>query len=78
MEGQLFDFDAPTDRRRSGSLKWNIGENELPMWVADMDFRTAPAITEAIVRRASEGIFGYTVIPDEWYDSIIGWWRDRH
>lgn len=78
MEGQLFDFDAPTDRRRSGSLKWDIGENELPMWVADMDFRTAPAITEAIVRRASEGIFGYTVIPDEWYDSIIGWWRDRH
>ena len=58
-----FDFDAPTARRGTGSLKWDVSENELPMWVADMDFRTAPAVTEAIVRRAKEGIFGYTGVP---------------
>lgn len=73
-----FDFDAPTARRGTGSLKWDVGENELPMWVADMDFRTAPAVTEAIVRRAKEGIFGYTVVPDEWYAAISRWWETRH
>lgn len=73
-----FDFDAPTERRGTCSLKWDVGERELPMWVADMDFRTAPAVTEAIVRRAKEGIFGYTVIPDEWYDAISMWWEVRH
>ena len=74
----VYDFDAPTERRHTGSLKWDIGDNELPMWVADMDFKTAPAITEAVMRRAAEGIFGYTVIPDEWYSSLIGWWGSRH
>ena len=73
-----FDFDAPTARRGTGSLKWDVSENELPMWVADMDFRTAPAVTEAIVRRAKEGIFGYTVVPDEWYAAISRWWEARH
>ena len=73
-----FDFDAPTARRGTGSLKWDVGENELPMWVADMDFCTAPAVTEAIVRRAKEGIFGYTVVPDEWYAAISRWWETRH
>ncbi len=73
-----FDFDAPTERRGTDSLKWDVGEKELPMWVADMDFRTAPAVTEAIVRRAKSGIYGYTVVPDEWYSAISGWWETRH
>lgn len=73
-----FNFDTPTDRRNGDSVKWSVKENELPMWVADMDFFTAPQITEAIVARAREGIFGYTTIPDRWYDSIIGWWGHRH
>ena len=77
-EKVMYDFDEPTDRRHSGSLKWDIADGELPMWVADMDFKTAPAISEAVMRRAAEGIYGYTVIPDEWYDSIIGWWGARH
>ena len=38
-------FDKETNRRGTGSMKWNVGENELPMWVADMDFETAPAVT---------------------------------
>ena len=41
-----YDFDTVVDRRNTGSLKWDVRENELPMWVADMDFKTAPAITD--------------------------------
>ncbi|MCR5167235.1 MAG: pyridoxal phosphate-dependent aminotransferase [Oscillospiraceae bacterium] len=73
-----FDFDTVTDRRNTDSLKWKVHENELPMWVADMDLRTAPAITDAIIRRAEHGIFGYSVIPDEWYSAYIRWWEERH
>lgn len=73
-----YDFDAPTDRRGTYSLKWDVAENELPMWVADMDFRTAPQITEALSERAAHGIFGYTVVPDEWYGAYMDWWRVRH
>ena len=48
-----YNFDVLTDRRNSDSLKWDVAENELPMWVADMDFRTAPGIIEAVQKRAS-------------------------
>ena len=60
-----FDFDTLHDRRGTGSLKWDVEEKELPMWVADMDFKTAPEITESLVKKASEGIFGYSVVPGE-------------
>ncbi len=73
-----YDFDKVIDRRNSDSLKWDVGENELPMWVADMDFETAPSIIEAIKTRASHGIFGYSEVPDEWYDAYINWWKSRH
>ncbi len=73
-----FDFDTPVCRRGTNSLKWDVGADALPMWVADMDFKAAPAIQEAILRRAQHGIFGYTVIPDEWYEAYIGWWKSRH
>lgn len=73
-----FDFDRIIDRRKTDSLKWDIGENELPMWVADMDFETAPAIKEALADRVSHGVFGYSVIPDSWYDAYISWWEERH
>ena len=49
-----YDFDQITDRRNTGSLKWDVAENELPMWVADMDFQTAPAVREAIEKRAAQ------------------------
>ena len=51
-----YDFDTVVDRKNTGSLKWDVRENELPMWVADMDFKTAPAITEAIIERAQHGM----------------------
>lgn len=74
----MFDFDKLTERRKGNSLKWDIAENELPMWVADMDFETAPAVKDVLVRRAMEGIFGYAVVTDEWYDAIINWWKERY
>ncbi len=73
-----YDFDRIINRRNTNSLKWDVKENELPMWVADMDFETAPEIQEAIQKRAAFGVFGYQIMPDEWYEAYIGWWRDRH
>ena len=73
-----FDFDTPTVRRNTGSLKWDETDAELPMWVADMDFVTAPAVQESIVKRAERGIFGYATLPDAWADSYIFWWQNRH
>lgn len=73
-----YDFDKLTDRRQSGSMKWDVPEKELPMWVADMDFKTAAEITEALQKRAGHGIFGYTVVDDSWREAISGWWERRH
>lgn len=73
-----FDFDKIENRRNTNSLKWDIPEKELPMWVADMDFQTAPAVREALENRVKHGIFGYQVVPDEWYDAICQWWTNRH
>ena len=71
-------FSKLTNRFNTNSLKWDVKENELPMWVADMDFETAPEIIEAISNKVKLGIFGYTVIPEEYYLSISNWWEKRH
>ena len=76
--GTMYDFDRVVSRRGTDSLKWNVGENELPMWVADMDFPAAPCVREALEARLAHGIFGYSEVPGAWYDAYIGWWRDRH
>ena len=73
-----YDFDKPVDRRNTHSLKWDVKEHELPMWVADMDFQTAPEIQAAIQERAAHGVFGYSVVPEEWYQAYMGWWEHRH
>ncbi|GFZ32297.1 cystathionine beta-lyase [Clostridium zeae] len=73
-----YDFGALTDRRNTNSLKWDVNENVLPMWVADMDFKTAPEIIEAIQEKVAKGILGYTIVPDEWYQAISNWWERRH
>ena len=73
-----YDFDTVVNRRNTDSLKWNVAENELPMWVADMDFKTAPEITEAIKAKADIGVYGYTEISKDWYDAYTGWWERRH
>ena len=74
----MFDFDKEINRRNNNSYKWNCKDNELPMWVADMDFDTAPKIKEAIIKRASDGALGYSKTPDELYNSYINFWLRRH
>ena len=74
----MYDFDKLTNRWGVGSLKWDVLERELPMWVADMDFETAPEITEAIKERAAHAIFGYSIVTDDWYEAYSGWWKRRH
>ena len=73
-----YDFDTQINRFGTDSIKWKVKENELPMWVADMDFRTAPEIIDAIRERTDHGIFGYQSDNDEWYDAYINWWDRRH
>lgn len=73
-----YDFDTVTDRRSEFSMKWDVKDGELPMWVADMDFKTAPEITEAIIKRAEHGIFGYTDVPARWKNAVISWYEKRH
>ena len=73
-----FQFDDRIDRRNTGSMKWDVQEYELPMWVADMDFQTAPEVTKSIIERAKQGVFGYTVVTDEWYQAYQTWWKERH
>ncbi len=73
-----YDFETVTDRRGTDSTKWQVKENELPMWVADMDFKTAPEIIDAMRVRLEHGIFGYGEITPEWYDAYTGWWKNRY
>lgn len=74
-----YDFDKTIDRRATNSYKWDSApEGVLPMWVADMDFRTAPAIIDALQKRVAHGIFGYTRVPDAYYDAVTSWFRRRH
>jgi len=73
-----YDFDEIVDRRHTGAIKWGVGENELPMWVADMDFKACPEIRKALEERISHGVFGYTVGGEEWYRSYCSFYKDRH
>lgn len=74
-----YDFDKTIDRRATNSYKWDSApEGVLPMWVADMDFRTAPAIIDALQKRVAHGIFGYTRVPDAYYDAVTSWFSQRH
>lgn len=73
-----YDFDTPISRRGTYAIKWEVGASELPMWVADMDFQTAPEIREAMQNRLAHGVFGYSGVPDEWYTAYSAWWKNRH
>ena len=75
-----YDFDTIVPRCGTNSYKWDTPKekNVLPMWVADMDFRTAPAIVEALQRRVAHGIFGYTKVPETYYDAVVRWFESRH
>jgi len=80
-----FDFDEVIDRRNTAAVKWDkYGRDVIPMWVADMDFRSAPAIIEALKRRVDHGVFGYTDPSPELNDAIVAalerdhGWKIRH
>lgn len=71
-------FDEVINRRDTGSLKWDVEENELPMWVADMDFKTAPEITKELVKIAGRGVYGYAAEDKKWAKAYKNWWEKRH
>lgn len=75
-----FDFDTVINRRGTNSYKWDIVKEEdvIPLWVADMDFKAAPAILKALKKRVEHGVFGYTLVPDSYYEAIINWFARRH
>lgn len=75
-----WDFDQLTQRRGTGSYKWDSATDPdvIPLWVADMDFRTAPAVVDALTARAQQGIFGYERVPDAYYEALIQWFSHRH
>lgn len=75
-----YDFDKQISRRGTNSYKWDSSEREavLPMWVADMDFPTAPAIVDALKKRIEHGIFGYTRVPESYYKVVTDWFSRRH
>jgi len=84
-----FNFDEIITRRGSGCVKWDAtpancqqpianSQSLIPLWVADMDFHAAPAIQEAIRKRAEHGVFGYTLVGDSYYEAVISWFQRRH
>lgn len=80
FKAMKYNFDEIVVRRGSNSYKWDATEEEdvLPLWVADMDFKAAPAIRKAMAERVEHGVFGYTKVPDAYYDAIIQWFCRRH
>lgn len=76
-----YDFDTLVNRKGTSSYKWDSSEIEadvLPMWVADMDFKTAPCIIDTLRNRVEHGVFGYVSVPDAYYDAVISWFSRRH
>ena len=75
-----YNFDEEVERRATGCVKWDESPlaDVIPLWVADMDFKAAPAILDAVKRRAAHGVFGYTVVEEDYYEAIISWFQRRH
>ena len=78
MKNTRYDFESVIDRHNTNSVKWDFFDDDLPMWVADMDFSVAPKIQKAILNRANHPVFGYTIVPDELFEAYIGWWDRRY
>ena len=80
-----YDFDELIERRGTGCVKWDerpeavdSSDGIIPLWVADMDFKAAPAIMDAVMKRAAHGVFGYTVVEEDYYLAVISWFQRRH
>ena len=74
------DFDELVERRGTNCVKWDESPSDeiIPLWVADMDFRVAPAIQKALLQRVEHGVFGYNIVPESYYEAVISWFRRRH
>ena len=75
-----YNFDEIIPRRHTNSVKWDATsiDDVIPLWVADMDFRTFPPVIEALHRRVDHGVFGYTHVPRSYYESVIRWFSGQH
>ena len=73
-----YNFDSCPDRRNTESVKWDLYPGTLPMWVADMDFEVAPEIRAALQKRLDHGVFGYELIPDNYFKVMNRWFASRH
>ncbi|HYN77626.1 MAG TPA: aminotransferase class I/II-fold pyridoxal phosphate-dependent enzyme, partial [Lamprocystis sp. (in: g-proteobacteria)] len=84
MNVELFDFDRPTPRAGTSSLKWDgrLGQfgdaDVVPLWVADMDLPAPEAVTQALRERAMHPVYGYTLFPDSLFAALTDWMRERH
>lgn len=78
----MYDFDTVISRRHTDSMKWDGGHNKdedmIKMWVADMDFKVLPDITEALHEKIEEGIYGYSMVPESYYEAVGNWMKRRH
>ena len=76
----MYNFDEIVERRGTGCVKWDESPDDevIPLWVADMDFKAAPAILKAILERAEHGVFAYTLVDEDYYTAVINWFRRRH
>jgi len=75
-----YNFDELVERRGTNCVKWDESPSAdvIPLWVADMDFRVAPAIQKALQQRVEHGVFGYNIVPESYYEAVISWFRRRH
>ena len=80
-----YNFDELIERRGTGCVKWDekpeavdSSDGIIPLWVADMDFKAAPAIMDAVMKRVAHGVFGYTVVEEDYYLAVISWFQRRH
>ena len=73
-----YNFYSCPDRRGTESVKWDLYPGTLPMWVADMDFAVAPEIREALQKRLDHGVFGYELVPDDYFEIMGRWFASRH
>ena len=81
----MYDFDTIIPRRGSGAIKWDARppfeadtDGVIPLWVADMDFKAAPFIIDALRKRVDHGVFGYVCVPDSYYEAVCRWFSGRH
>ena len=73
-----YNFDQIINRKNTSSVKWSGNDDEIPMWIADMDFETLPEVKEAILSKASIGAYGYTYVPYEYFTAYRKWWEEVH